>query len=191
MGRETGFFSEHRSDVALILLDPSQRILSCNALADQLLARENGLERRGGRLQVGSREFADHMERLASGKPVPQESTMLVHHKGAPLVVRTKTAWRIDDPCDVPRAVLVLEVIDPEHPSLPRPSFLRSLYGLTNAEANVALGVAAGWSLERIAINSGRRISTVRTLLKRAYGKTGTHRQHQLASLVTRLFSLE
>ena len=61
---------------------------------------------------------------------------------------------------------------------------LRSLYALSPAEAEVTLRLARGAAPREIAAATGRRYETVRTLLKRAMGKTGTARQADLVRCV-------
>ncbi|MFW6067147.1 MAG: helix-turn-helix transcriptional regulator [Myxococcota bacterium] len=61
---------------------------------------------------------------------------------------------------------------------------LRGDHGLTQAEARVALRIARGQSVKMIAYDLGVSVHTVRTHLKRAYAKTGTHRQAELARFI-------
>ncbi|MDF1644643.1 MAG: alpha/beta fold hydrolase [Pseudomonadales bacterium] len=60
---------------------------------------------------------------------------------------------------------------------------LVDLYGLTQSEAQVTAYLAQGASLEDIAKRKACSLNTVRTQIKSAYAKTGTHRQGQLISL--------
>ena len=57
----------------------------------------------------------------------------------------------------------------------------RDIFGLTRAEAQVALGIMHGRSLGEIASSQGKAIATSRNLLKRVYMKTGVNRQNELA----------
>jgi DNA-binding CsgD family transcriptional regulator len=58
--------------------------------------------------------------------------------------------------------------------------------GLTRAEARVAARLARGSTLTEIATDLGVAHETVRTHLKRALAKTGTHRQAELVAWVLR-----
>jgi len=58
---------------------------------------------------------------------------------------------------------------------------------LTSAEARVASLVAAGASPEEIAFELQVSRETVRNQIKAIFGKTGTHRQSELAALVARI----
>jgi DNA-binding CsgD family transcriptional regulator len=61
---------------------------------------------------------------------------------------------------------------------------LTRLYGLTAAEARIALRIAEGSSPQEVARSLGVSVNTVRTHLHRAFDKTGTRRQAQLARWV-------
>ena len=75
---------------------------------------------------------------------------------------------------------------DPDRVARPEPEVLRTLYGLTRAEAVVAADLAAGLTLEEIAAKANVGIETVRTHVKRAMAKTDTRRQAELVLLVLR-----
>ena len=64
---------------------------------------------------------------------------------------------------------------------------LSALTGLTSAEAEIALGVAEGESVETIAKRRGSSINTVRKHLSNAFYKTATAGQNELGALVNRL----
>lgn len=61
---------------------------------------------------------------------------------------------------------------------------LRQAFGFTAAEAEIAALLAAGRDPSAIAAARGSSVQTVRSQLKAIYGKTGTHRQAQLAVLL-------
>jgi DNA-binding CsgD family transcriptional regulator len=61
-----------------------------------------------------------------------------------------------------------------------------AVFGLTGAEARVALQIAAGLSVSQTAARLALRSESVRTYLKRIYEKLGVSRQNELAALVAR-----
>jgi DNA-binding CsgD family transcriptional regulator len=65
-----------------------------------------------------------------------------------------------------------------------RVSALRAAFGLTAAEARVAVKVARGQPLRRIATDLGVSYHTVRAHLRQCFAKTGARRQSALAALV-------
>ena len=70
--------------------------------------------------------------------------------------------------------------------ALPSLEQLKSLYGLTQAEARLALKLCAGNTPTECAKNMGVCITTIRTQLRALMEKTGSHRQ---AELLTKLLS--
>lgn len=83
---------------------------------------------------------------------------------------------------------MLLTVADPEdrdRPGSRANAAARTLFGLTTAEAQVALQVACGHGLPETALRLGIGTGTVHAHLKQVYAKTGVHRQAGL----TRLFS--
>ncbi|NDC58680.1 MAG: helix-turn-helix transcriptional regulator, partial [Alphaproteobacteria bacterium] len=64
---------------------------------------------------------------------------------------------------------------------------LQSVFGLSFAEARVAIAVAEGASLPALAARFEVAHATVRTQLRCVFEKTGTRRQSELAALIARL----
>jgi DNA-binding CsgD family transcriptional regulator len=75
-------------------------------------------------------------------------------------------------------------VIDPERQGEPEPDLLRRLYGLTRAEAEVALRVMRGDGLKPISDEMSLSVATLKTHLQHVFTKTGTHRQAELVRLL-------
>jgi DNA-binding CsgD family transcriptional regulator len=69
------------------------------------------------------------------------------------------------------------------------PELLADAFGLTAAEAKLASLLGTGESIERAAERLGISPLTARTQLKAVFGKTDTHRQAELAALLSRLRS--
>lgn len=67
------------------------------------------------------------------------------------------------------------------------PALLRDLLGLTLGEARVAALIAAGQSPREASQKLGISEETGRTLLKRAFAKSGVSRQSELAALIARI----
>lgn len=81
----------------------------------------------------------------------------------------------------------IMVIIDPENIPEPPPSVLRNLFGLTSAEAKVALHVIKDEGLQVVADKLSVSLSTVRIHLQRVFEKTGTHRQADLTRLLLTL----
>ena len=74
----------------------------------------------------------------------------------------------------------------PDNHALPAVDIIAALFDLTPAEARIARGIAQGLSLEDLAVQLGVSVATVRSHLKRAFVKTSTSRQAELAALLSR-----
>lgn len=82
------------------------------------------------------------------------------------------------------RAVIVLS--DLEQQTVPGEVALRSAFQLTAMEARIAQHIASGSTLDATADSLGIARETARTHLKAVFAKTDTHRQSELAILLSR-----
>jgi DNA-binding CsgD family transcriptional regulator len=88
-------------------------------------------------------------------------------------------------PAENPSAARALVmIIDPEQEPEPPKVLLRSLFGLTNGEADVALLMLRGNGLKPIAADLALSMATVKTHLHHIFNKTDTHRQAELVRLL-------
>ena len=86
------------------------------------------------------------------------------------------------------RPTAIVVVVAPGHRNIGNAEHaLKTLFGLTTAEAKAACMIAKGTGVQTVAADLGVESSTVRTHLVRAYAKTGTRRQAELADLVGQL----
>ncbi len=83
------------------------------------------------------------------------------------------------------RAILKLRDLEAER--LPPMEVLSLAFALTTAEARVASMIAVGLSPDEIANELQLSRETVRNQIKAIFGKTGTHRQSELAALISRV----
>lgn len=186
---------------AIVLLNSGGAVVYANAAADRLLSAADGLSVSGGRLEAtspGARKSLDRLLRDAADAPFrtrhQRRLTKVPRISGRhPYVVRAAPIESTPDIADVndlpesPR--LLVTISDPEdrHP-VPTAGELQVIYGLTPAEANLAVELSGGATLARVAERQGIAVSTVRKYLRSVFDKTGTHRQAELVQrLVTEL----
>ncbi len=81
-----------------------------------------------------------------------------------------------------PRVMVLIR--DPKQGLADSSAVLQNIYGLSPTESLVALKIADGKSVSLCALELNHTINTSRNLLKRAFQKTGTKSQSELASLV-------
>jgi len=84
-------------------------------------------------------------------------------------------------------ALVYAGIPTPKH----RPETVAGAFGLSRAEAEVALDVAAGHGIKEVARARRVCVTTVRTQLQSVFLKTGTSKQIQLAGLLHQLPLLE
>ncbi|WP_206664723.1 helix-turn-helix transcriptional regulator, partial [Dankookia rubra] len=83
-------------------------------------------------------------------------------------------------------AAALLVLTDPERRHEPPAALVARLHNLPRAEAELVLGLLAGRDLKAAAEGMGITLNTAKTLLQRAFERTGTHRQAELLTLVLR-----
>jgi DNA-binding CsgD family transcriptional regulator len=84
-------------------------------------------------------------------------------------------------------ARFILLLRDMEAVRTPAANVIAEAFSLSPAEAKVAAMVAAGSSPEEISDEFMVSVETVRNQIKTVFGKTGTHRQNELAALIARI----
>ncbi|MCI0150322.1 helix-turn-helix transcriptional regulator [Paraburkholderia sediminicola] len=179
---------------AVAVVDASARVKFANRAAEVLLARADGVSysahglsavtvTQTNRLRALVAQAAATAPRIAAGGAMLIERPSLRRPYQvlvSPLSVQTPWAAIVSyEP-----AALVL-IIDPDMEPANVEQRLRSLYGLTSAEAHVATAIGSGESLYTVAGSLGVLPSTARTHLHHVFLKTGTQRQAQLVQLLT------
>jgi DNA-binding CsgD family transcriptional regulator/PAS domain-containing protein len=176
----------------IMVLASNHVVLNVNSAAQRILQGRDGLSLRGGRLQVynarSATEFASALAATVSGGSSGVRggwSTLWSRPSGRrPYIVHVVPyhRWEPDGPPH--RATTLLLIIDPDTQPDPPAAILRRLYGLTHAEADVALHVMHGEGLKEISALLSVSLTTVRTHLQHVFDKTGTHRQAELVHLL-------
>ena len=187
----------NRACTGLVIVDRFGRMLWMNLAAQQLCANGDGLAIRKGRLQAAvtadTSTLLALIDSAASGATPGRGGAMPVQRptgaRPLALVVvplRNGTS-RLAIDIGRERAVAAVFVTDPEQRSPTTTDQLKALFGLTQAEARVALALANGMTIEEIVDANRTSRSTVRVQVKLALAKTGARRQAELVRLVTTL----
>jgi len=172
------------------LLDLRGRVLSLNLIAVGCLG--DGLALGGEFLSATDRETDRQLQCMIGsalkGKRTAGAPTSLAvpRYCRLPLVVRTV---RLDEGAQQASsaASLLLLAFDPELRSEPPRDLLIQTFGLTPAEADVAVGIVSGKSLTDIAAERGVKVGTVRAHSKTLFSKTHTRGQADLTGMLTRM----
>ncbi|NLR73119.1 helix-turn-helix transcriptional regulator [Novosphingobium sp. ERN07] len=175
--------------LALIVLDRSRRIVSTNALADSILAENEGLMRRNGELVLADPAQQRRVTGMLGDDALatnPGRTRFRIERPGhGDLVVTAR-------PLDV-RAIhagagaLALFLARPGPEKSTDPQALRDLLGLTVAEARLTAVLAQGHSLVEAARQLGIAHNTAKVQLRAVFAKTGVNRQAQLVALLASL----
>jgi DNA-binding CsgD family transcriptional regulator len=117
----------------------------------------------------------------------PGQLVVSRHRGGFPYVVEVSPA-----PADFrrrvhSRAALIMTIHDPERSTDARPEIWRQMFGLTSAEARVAMLTMRGLSDATISERLGIGIGTVRSHQKQLLAKTETRSKAEVAHLLTRI----
>ena len=167
---------------AVFICDDTSRVLHANASA-RTLRRYVTSDK-----LVGPRE-GDHalLRRAvaAAGSATPPGAPLLIPIDGddGAQVVAVVRAVEQDPVLDMCLPLVAVIIPSPEELTTPESvGQVGSLFGLTRAEARVALSLCAGGTLRDVAQRLSMSYETARSHVKHAYDKTGTATQAQLVS---------
>lgn len=146
----------------------------------------------GGMLRVPGQAMQDRLARViarhAGPIPIPLESLVLHDgpEAGPPLILDITTLPRRPWSFGLePRTLVIVRGASRWHGA--SSAVLQSLYGLSPAEADVALRLARGQPRESIAEERGARLETIRSQIKAIFAKLGIAREAELVAMLGQL----
>lgn len=181
----------------IVVTDPAGRVGFVNSTAEAIIEEDDGLTLRDGVLHTSRRKETEQLARLiaeaaglpgTNGRPATKKTGAMQVSRPSmrqplPLVV-APMRFGGSSPRD-PLAVSIT-IGDPERLPEATSETLARLYGLTAAEASLAVLLVRGCSPRAAADQLGVTINTVRTHIRHLLLKTGTER---LTDLVRRIMS--
>jgi DNA-binding CsgD family transcriptional regulator len=181
-----------------LLINGRGRITFANAAAEMMLRTGDGLSIDGsgdlqftaafpGEIAALSRMLAQALAvAIGTGETLGEPLRLTRPSGDPPLLLLTvplpPPAFELWDLLE-PARVLVL-IVDPAAQRQRKASTIQAAFGLTSAEARVAVLVASGLTGPQAAKALGISASTVKTHLKRCFDKVGVHSQVALAHLL-------
>jgi DNA-binding CsgD family transcriptional regulator len=179
-----------RIDIAAALIDGSGRVLRSNGKFEGLLG--SGLHLYRGRLSAERTDAQAALDRMIQAaihrNDIQGLSPIALPRRAChlPLIVEAMpTVGLANDVFRFARAVLIVTDLAQQREA--DVAVLKSVFGLTPAEARPTARIASGMSVEEAAGALGISPGTARAHLKAIFSKTGTHRQSALVELVARL----
>ena len=167
----------------VMLVGQQGRLVLANRAARRLLAGGGPIDLRSGRVrcrdQASDRLLHRAIEQACAGEGEHREAVVLSQAGGIPLIV-TVSCTRA--PGHAGQALLL--AFDPYPDGDGLTASLRTCFGLTPSEAEVAGAVAEGRAVTDIARRRQVAVGTIRSQLKRIAAKLGCTRQSQIAAIV-------
>jgi DNA-binding CsgD family transcriptional regulator/PAS domain-containing protein len=179
----------------IIIVGSDGGVINLNTAAERILRAEDGLKMWSARL-VATSDTAEHQLQRAlhaaltdDGSTIRGGRAFLCERPSGirPYVIHVLPLHHMatDETSSDARALVL--IIDPEQEPEPAGALVRSLYGLTMTEADVAVRIARGADLQEISDELSVSIATVRKHLQHVFDKTDTHRQAELLRLLLTL----
>jgi DNA-binding CsgD family transcriptional regulator len=195
-------FAQDASDIAravdsvrhgIAVVGAGSVVIHLNSAAERILKCGDGLCIRSGSVEATSASANAELRRSIvgallehEGSPRGGNSFLCRRPSGKrPYVIHVMPFSPATENMSGARALVVL--VDPEQQPEPPTRLLRRVYGLTNAEADVALRVLRGDGLKPICEELSLSMATVKTHLQHIFDKTDTHRQAELVRLLLTL----
>jgi DNA-binding CsgD family transcriptional regulator/GAF domain-containing protein len=183
-----------RLSVGMVLFDPGGRMLAANAIAQRIADAGDGVRISGKSLSLAHRGSERTLKRLLK-EALATACNEGTGPGGGALAVPRPSERHPYEVLVTPlprdrfhfgsrRAAVAVFIADPEQGPRVGPEVLRRLYGLTSAEARLAIRLAQGDRLEDAAQALGIAIGTARNQLAQVFAKTDTHRQAELVRRV-------
>lgn len=178
------------SGSAVIMFDRCGEVLRTNAVAERLLGDDLQIVCR--RLTSFDRNATAALDRTlhaliwTPGSLDLQPPVLAPRKRGRPILIYlSRPSTMVRDGYGLCQAIAVL--IDLEARPTTTEGDLIGTFRLTPAEARLALQLATGDSIDRVADRLSITYETARTVLKRVFQKTDTNRQTELLALLARI----
>ncbi len=178
---------------ALILVSPEGTVRFANQMAEQILARRDGLtlvaRRLGTQDSTTTRRLLSAIARAGQRDAPAVGSTLIVPRKSGP---RPYGVFVAPVPERVPflhhaDAAVLLTVVDLAYAPCPEPAVLAAILNLSPAQAGIATMLANGSEPREIAAARGLSLHTVRRHVTDILHRTDTARQADLIRLLVQL----
>jgi DNA-binding CsgD family transcriptional regulator len=185
---------------ALALVSQAGRVLFVNRAAEALLGVRDGLTIDGEELRAGTAADTNALRAAiragadaAAGMSLDAAPAIRIQRPSgrrpyAVLVAPATPAYAMS--IGAGAQTVIVAITDPERRPPRRTDVLRAYFGLSRAEADVALAIVDGGRPDAVADRLCLSVATVRTHLRRLFAKTGTARQADLVRALLAILML-
>ena len=179
--------------VGTLILDKTGAVIRCNRVAEEILAQRDGVHLTRNMLHAEYRQEEHELQRLmkialaghnltVSGVPEAMAVGRPSGRAKLGIVIRAIPLGEWSEGQHQPAVAVFIR--DPERKSQASGELLRQLFGFTPAEANLAMLLANGMTLDEAADELNCRKNTIRAHLRSIFAKTGVTRQTTLVRLL-------
>jgi DNA-binding CsgD family transcriptional regulator len=183
-----------RLPIGVVFLGAGADAVYVNLCAEEIFRANDGLSLANGELSASDRAADTQLRRaidhsLSPDQPFGSRAVGARRASGrrAYQVVIAPLRTRLRQFTGTAAPLAVVLITDPEQPGPAKLDLLVQLYGLTPKEAEIAVNLSQGKTVEQTAEQLGMTYQTARTHLRRLFIKTGTSRQTELLLLLARL----
>ena len=188
--QRAGYDALDRLSAGIVLLDQQARILYINAAA-RSHESDGVLSLRKSTITTHSASYSHRLSELIRAvlRGMPTGSMSVPRPSDGQLLtivlssVRSKDIDRFTD-TGMPDAAVLIFIVDPTNSSGVPIDWIVDAYGLTQAEARVALAASSGITIPEAAAQLGLSPNTIKTHLRKVFAKTGVNRQAELVRLM-------
>jgi DNA-binding CsgD family transcriptional regulator len=175
-------------NIGVIVLDEQARLLRASPVACHILSAGDGLRLAGRELETCSPTETRELRRLVSTIQA-DENTVVAMSLSRPSGRRKMAAIvrgipMVEESEGKARPACALFLRDPDAQAKPAQEIARQLFDFTPGEANFAVELVNGLSLDDAAVKLGIRRNTARSYLRAIFVKTGVTRQSELVRVL-------
>ncbi|TFH68824.1 helix-turn-helix transcriptional regulator [Gammaproteobacteria bacterium LSUCC0057] len=182
-----------RQSIGIITLDERGKVITRNAIADELLRSKDGIHIINDTIHLDSAtaraKFTGYVEEVLEAQrqqSVAQVNALSVDRPSGKadleILIKPMMIDKSVDPSHTPHMMVFIN--EPEKSYDIDIRILMSIYGLTRAEALLAKYLAEGANLDQSAQQLGIARNTARAQLRSIFAKTGVSQQSMLVSLI-------